>query len=248
MIEKLEELGVITLDEIPEKLVGICIIRTHGATPQTILELESKGCKIVDATCPDVKHAQEKATTLAKEGYQVIVIGKADHPEVIAIKANADLNVKNSAVVLSSEDEAIDFVNKNKPLKKIGIVVQTTQKIENFKRILSIIAENTKELKVYNTICPATCKRQTEAVELARRVELMIVVGSKSSANTTHLAEILSKITETVHIETYKELDAFGDQIRNANKIGVTAGASTPEFVINDVVNKISKKGEKQSD
>ena len=241
VIEELNRLGIETIQEIPEKIDGICIIRTHGVTPQTIQNLESKGCKIIDATCPDVKRVQDKAKDLAKDGYRVIIIGKADHPEVIAIKAHADLYMESEALVISSKEEAAKFLPEIKESKKIGVVIQTTQLIENFKEILPIIAEHSKELKVYNTICSATFKRQQSAKALAREVELMIVVGSKSSANTTHLAEIIKPIKKTILIETSEELENYKDSINKAQKIGVTAGASTPEYVITDVIKRIGE-------
>lgn len=239
VIDYLKNIGIHTINEIPEKLDGICIIRTHGATPQIISELEQKGCKIFDATCPDVKHVQNKAKILAEEGYKVIIIGKADHPEVIAIKAYADSSSDKKAIVISCAEEIDKYLEEIKDASKTGIVIQTTQTSENFKKILPIITEHSKELKVYNTICSATFKRQQEAKALAKEVELMVVVGSKSSANTTHLAEILRQITKTIHIETHEELDSYKDLLNKVNKIGVTAGASTPEFVINEVVKKL---------
>ena len=128
-----------------------------------------------------------------------------------------------------------------KESKKIGIVIQTTQLIENFKEILPVIAEFSKELKIYNTICSATFKRQQSAKTLAKEVELMIVVGSKSSANTSHLAEIIRPIKETILIETSEELENYKNIIDKTQKIGVTAGASTPEYVINEVINRIGE-------
>ena len=241
VIEHLSSLGIQTIETIPEELNGICIIRTHGVTPQTIQELEQKGCQIVDATCPDVKRVQDKARSLAEEGYKVIIIGKPDHPEVIAIKAHADLYSVDEAIVISSEQEVYKYLSIIKKAKKIGIVTQTTQTHENFKKILPIIAEYSTELKVYNTICSATCKRQQEAMTLANEVELMLVVGSKSSANTTHLAEIVSPIKKTIHIETEKELDEYGDLLEKVHKIGITAGASTPGYVIEKVIEKIGE-------
>jgi 4-hydroxy-3-methylbut-2-enyl diphosphate reductase len=193
----------------------------------------------VDATCPDVKRVQDKAKNLAEEGYRVVIIGKADHPEVIGIKAYADLYSNKETIVISSVKEALASIEEIKQSRKIGIVIQTTQKSENLKKILPIIAENSKELKVHNTICSTTFKRQQEAQALAGEVELMIVVGSKSSANTTNLAEILSELTRTIHIESPEELDTYKDLLSKVNKIGVTAGASTPEFVINEVINRI---------
>lgn len=242
VIEYLSSIGIQTIETIPDELKGICIIRTHGVTPQIIQELGQKGCQVIDATCPDVKRVQNKARSLAEEGYKVIIIGKPDHPEVIAIKAHADqYSSDDEAIVISSEQEVDKYLNVIKKAKKIGIVTQTTQTHENFKKILPIIAEHSIELKVYNTICSATFKRQQEAMTLANEVELMVVVGSRSSANTTHLAEIVSPIKKTIHIETEKELDSYNDLLKNANKIGITAGASTPGYIIEKVIEKIGE-------
>jgi len=148
---------------------------------------------------------------------------------------------KESARVISSAEEARELVPQIKKSGKIGVVIQTTQLTENFKQILPIIAENSKELKIYNTICMATAQRQQAAKELAAEVELMVVVGSKSSANTKHLAEIISPIKKTILIETAEELEQHGEIINKAQKIGVTAGASTPEYVINQVNKRIGE-------
>jgi 4-hydroxy-3-methylbut-2-enyl diphosphate reductase len=213
-------------------------------------ELQSKGCQIIDATCPDVKRVQDKAKDLAKDGYRVIIIGKADHPEVIAIKAHADEYSFQESLVFSSRTEAEKSIQEIKSSKKIGVVIQTTQLIENFKEILPVIAEYAAELKVYNTICSATFKRQQSAKELAQEVDLMVVVGSKSSANTTHLAEILAaeqnttlnRKKTTILIETAEELENYKELTQVTQKIGVTAGASTPEYVINEVIKTIGEQ------
>lgn len=260
--QQLEDLGIHSIEKLPEKLDGtscnhskggkatfsgssfllrdgVCIIRTHGVSPQTIAEIEEKGCQVVDLTCPDVKRVQDKATSLAQEGYKVIVTGKPDHPEVMAIKAHADQY--SESFVISSKQEAEEFIPKIREFKKIGVVTQTTQLNENFKEIIAVIAEHSKELKIYNTICDATCKRQKAAKELADNVDLMIVAGSKTSANTTHLAEILKPIKTTIHIETKDDLKAYADIISKTHKIGVTAGASTPDLVINEVIEEIGE-------
>lgn len=240
--EHLESLGIQTLKEIPTNIEGICIIRTHGAAPGIKEELENKGCKVLDLTCPDVKRVQDNAKALARDGYKVIVIGKADHPEVMAIKAHADQFAES--IVISSRQEAEYNIDKIKRYRKIGVVVQTTQLVENFKQIIPIIAEYASELKIYNTICDATFKRQKAAQELAGNVDVMVVVGSRESANTTHLTEILKPVKQTIHIESKQEIDNYRDLIEKTYKIGVTAGASTPDFVINDVINEIKRIGE----
>lgn len=241
VIEHLSNLGIHTINEISEIADSICIIRTHGTSPEIIEQLKNQNNEIIDATCPDVKLVQDKAKKLIKKGYKLIIIGKPEHPEVIGIKAHADYEAgKKSAVVISSVEEAMnlkDFV-KN---AKIGVVTQTTQKTENLKNILPILIENAKELRCYNTICHTTRNRQKEAEDLARQADLMIVVGGRTSANTTHLAEILQKLTTTLHIETEQELNNFKDLIKQSSTIGVTAGASTPQDLIDNVTKKIGE-------
>lgn len=247
VIENLKNLGIkviYDIDEIIEPANSICVIRTHGATPEDINRIKAKGCEILDATCVDVKKVQEKAKSLIQEGYKLIIIGKNNHPEVIGIKAHAEENQPEKAIVISSVDEIEKNLEEIKGAKKIGIVIQTTQKTENLQNILAEVAKYAKELKVYNTICPTTSNRQKEAKNLAQEVELMIVVGSKTSANTSHLAEILSNITKTIHIETEDEIDSYKNEIINAQSIGITAGASTPEYIINNVIKAIELKGE----
>ncbi len=247
VIENLKSLGITVIqdvEEIKDPQNSICVIRTHGATPEDINKIKAKGCKILDATCVDVKKVQEKAKSLIEEGYKLIIIGKNNHPEVIAIKAHAEENTNENAIVLASADDVLHYKEEIKNAKKIGIVIQTTQKTENLQNILAIVSQYAKELKVYNTICKTTSNRQSEAKTLAQEVDLMIVVGSKTSANTSHLSEILSTITRTIHIETEKEIENYNNLIAKANSIGITAGASTPEYIINNVIRAIESKGE----
>jgi len=234
-------MGIKTVYEIPENPSGIFIIRTHGAAPETFKQLENKGCSVVDLTCPDVKFVQDKAKQLAKEGYRVVIIGKPTHPEVIGIKANADEIAQKPSIVISSPQEVENYSSELKADKKIGVVVQTTGLAENFKDIVKIIASYSKELRVFNTICPATIYRQQSALELADEVDLMIVAGSKSSANTLHLVEILSKKVNTLHIETAQDIDKYKNLISKSTKIGITAGASTPDFVIDKIIQRIGE-------
>lgn len=241
VIEHLNSLGILTIDKISEISNSICIIRTHGTAPEIIEQLRKQNNLIIDATCPDVKLVQDKAKKLIKEEYKLIIIGKAEHPEVIGIKAHADYEAgKERTVVISSPEEALQLKDFTKNAK-IGVVVQTTQKTENFKNILPILAENSKELRVYNTICHTTRNRQKEAEDLATQADLMIVVGGRTSANTTHLAEILGDITQTIHIETDFEVDEYKDLIKKSETIGVTAGASTPQDVIENVIKRIGE-------
>ena len=238
VIQELDELGIKTIDELPEKGEGICVIRSHGASPEVFENIKKAGFEIVDLTCLDVKKVQQQAIELAKEGYFLVIVGKSEHPEVVAIKANAELWSEN--VVVASNSEILkQYEDRIKKHKKVGVVVQTTQRVENLSQIVDYLIPISKELRIKNTICSSTSMRQREARELAQNNDLMVVVGSKKSANTTHLAEILKDVTKTIHIENVSELKDYKDLIDSADDIAITAGASTPQSVIEKVVNEL---------
>lgn len=240
VIHELEKLGIKTLTEIPESGDGICVIRSHGESPQVIEKIKNAGFTPVDLTCPDVKKVQQKAIELAKDDYFVIIVGKSEHPEVIAIKANAELWSKN-VVVAASVEQLKPYEAQIKSHRRVGVVVQTTQRLTTLNSIVEFLTSISKELHIANTICASTAMRQTEARELAQESDLMIVVGSKKSANTTHLAEILKDITNTIHIENDEELQSYKDIIENSERISITAGASTPQNIIEKVTEKLRK-------
>ena len=201
-------------------------------------QLKNAGFEVVDMTCLDVKKVQQKAIELAKNDYFVVIVGKANHPEVIAIKANAE-QFTDKIIVATSVEEISVFEDKIKSHQKVGVVVQTTQMLSTLNTVVSYLNSISKEVLVHNTICQSTAKRQAEAKEMAQSSDLMVVVGSKKSANTTHLAEILKDITKTIHIENDTELGEFEGYIKSSTKIGITAGASTPQNIINKVIEKI---------
>lgn len=238
VINELESLGIKTINDVPEKGEGICVVRSHGESPDVIEKIQQAGFQLVDLTCPDVKKVQQKAVELAKDGYYVVIVGKSEHPEVIGINANAKLWSDN-VVVASSVEQLKQYEKEIKTHKKVGVVVQTTQMLRTLNPIVEYLTSISKELHIANTICQSTAMRQSEAKELAKESDLMIVVGSKKSANTTHLAEILKNITNTIHIENDAELNNYKNIIENSNKISITAGASTPQNVIEKVINKI---------
>jgi 4-hydroxy-3-methylbut-2-enyl diphosphate reductase len=240
VIKELEDLGIITVDELPENETGICIVRSHGMAPQKIKEITDKGFEVVDLTCLDVKKVQQKAIQLAQEDFLVLILGKPEHPEVVAIKANAEM-YSDKVYVIPNVDSLKNLEEKIKEYKRVGVVIQTTQKPELLQSVVNYLLPIASELKIFNTICKSTTMRQQEAKELAKTSDLMIVVGSKQSANTTHLAEILEGITKTIHIDTTDDLVQYKDIIKNANNIGVTAGASTPDNIIKDVIEQINK-------
>jgi len=236
VINELEALGIKTIYEVPSKGEGICIVRSHGEAPEVFEKIKNAGFELVDLTCPDVKKVQQKAIELAKNDYFVVIVGKPNHPEVMAIKANADLYSSN-VVVATTIEELEPYAEKIKSHKKVGVVVQTTQMVSSLNLVVNYLNTIAKEVLIHNTICQSTAMRQKEAKELAKESDLMVVVGSKKSANTTHLAEILKDCTKTIHIENDSELDE--NLFTNVQNIGITAGASTPQIIIDKVINKI---------
>lgn len=240
VINELSNLGIHTVDELPSNGCGICVIRSHGASPAVFEDIKNKGYEIVDLTCPDVKKVQQKAIQLIQDGYTLVIVGKPEHPEVAAIRANAEIYGDN--IIVAPDVESLSgYEQEIKSKKKIGVVVQTTQRIENLKKIVDYLTGISKELLIFNTICASTSLRQNEARNLAQESDLMIVVGSRKSANTTHLAEILTGITPTIHIETAKELSQHGALLDRAQNIGITAGASTPQEIIDEVIFELEK-------
>ena len=239
VIKELDELGIKTIRTIPEKGDGICVIRSHGATPEVFEKIKKAGYEIVDLTCPDVKKVQQRAIELAQNDYFVVIVGKPNHPEVMAIRANAE-RYSDKVVVATTIEELEPYSAAIKSHRKVGVVVQTTQMVSSLNLIVGHLNTVAKEIHIYNTICQSTAMRQKEAKELAQESDLMIVVGSKKSANTTHLAEILKDCTRTIHIENDKELKK--ELFKDVKSIGITAGASTPQKIIDKVINVITKE------
>ncbi|BDV44113.1 4-hydroxy-3-methylbut-2-enyl diphosphate reductase [Geotalea uraniireducens] len=232
VVQRLEELGVKVLKGLDGISEGTVIIRSHGVTSDELQEAVQKQLEIVDATCPFVKKAQEHVKSLSLAGYDLVVVGDADHPEVQGIVSFANGNV----FVVGSGEEASTLPK----MKKIGIVAQTTQSFENLQNVVLECLLKAGEIRVFNTICDATAVRQEEAKALAGQVNCMIVIGGYNSANTKRLAEVCKELQpKTYHIETAQDLDSawFAD----VNRVGVTAGASTPKWLIDEVIERIKK-------
>ena len=232
MVERLKSEGVGTVDRLDDMGKGTVIIRSHGVGPRVYAEAAARGLELVDATCPHVKKAQLSAKTLVDEGYHVVIIGEREHPEVRSIFEWSD----GQAEIIETEEEAEAL----EPCAKLGIVCQTTFSGAKFRRITACLLEKSRELKILRTICTATDQRQTAAVDLAQKVDLMLVIGGKNSANTTRLAQICAEKCRTYHIETAAELQSeWFDKIE---KIGITAGASTPDWIIKEVYKKCQNR------
>ncbi|HIE59853.1 MAG TPA: 4-hydroxy-3-methylbut-2-enyl diphosphate reductase [Persephonella sp.] len=237
VVSFLESLNVKELKENQRLKAGeTVLIRSHGVPPKEERRLKEAGVNVIDATCPFVKKVHEKVRQLVKEGYFVVIIGEHGHPEVIGILGHLE-EAGGEGIVVSSKEELI----KNIPHKRrIGIVAQTTQNEDFFREAVGYIAENTEEVKIFNTICDATSVRQEEVKKLAPKVDVMIIIGGKHSGNTNRLAQISKALNpNTYHIEKADELDK--KWFENADKIGVSAGASTPDWIINEVVEKIKE-------
>jgi len=237
VVSFLESLNVKELKENQHLKAGeTVLIRSHGVPPKEERRLKEAGVNVIDATCPFVKKVHEKVRQLVKEGYFVVIIGEHGHPEVIGILGHLE-EAGGEGIVVSSKEELI----KNIPHKRrIGIVAQTTQNEDFFREAVGYIAENTEEVKIFNTICDATSVRQEEVKKLAPKVDVMIIIGGKHSGNTNRLAQISKALNpNTYHIEKADELDK--KWFENADKIGVSAGASTPDWIINEVVEKIKE-------
>lgn len=232
VVQKLEEMGVGVVKDLSGVREGTVIIRSHGVLASEMEEARRKRLAVVDATCPFVKKAQEHVKYLSEAGYDVLVVGDADHPEVQGIVSYA---VDKVYVVASGEQ-----VRVLPKMGKMGVVAQTTQSFDNLKSVVTECLRRGGEVRVFNTICDATAVRQQEATELAHQVDCMIVIGGFNSANTRRLAEICAEIQpRTHHIEMAAEID--GSWFEGVETVGVTAGASTPKWIIDEVMERLEQ-------
>ena len=245
VVANLRSRGVGVVRDVGDVSTGTLTITAHGTSPQSIVEAERRGLRVIDTTCPLVTKVQKIAADLHKSGYQVVVFGDEHHQEVKGIVGWTD----NTALVSLDAEELLPRLiartrsGKRVP-KRIGIVSQTTQPAERFKKFLADMTlrlpDDFRELQVHNTICDPTLDRQSAAVELAQEVEIMIVVGGRDSANTRHLAEIcLDEGIDTYHVEWPSEIRR--EWFEGKTVAGVTAGASTPDDVITEIVELIEK-------
>ncbi len=228
VVELLEKKGIKVVNSVDEADRTL-IITAHGTPKSNIEKAKKKELRIIDTTCPLVKRVHELAVEFDKKEYKIILLGDKEHQEVKGTASNA-----KDVTIISSDEEA----SKMK-LDKACFLSQTTQSLEKFKEIADILKKNIPELKIFNTICDATKKRQDSAMNLAKKVDLMIIIGGYNSANTKRLKEICNKIVETKHIEKADEIDF--EWFKDKKIVGLTAGASTPDQVIKRVKDRIEK-------
>jgi 4-hydroxy-3-methylbut-2-enyl diphosphate reductase len=232
VVSELSQLGVEVVKNLDQIDPSVPILfRSHGTPANIWTDARHRGLTIIDATCPLVRQIHNEAQMLAAEGRQLIIIGDKNHEEVEGIASQVD-----NPIIVSTPQEAEDLPL----LKKVGVVAQSTQMMENVSAIVSVLATKVADLRFINTICRPTRQRQQQIRELALNNDVMLVVGSKNSANTRRLAEIARKLNaETHHIEDAGQVDStwFKDKI----SVGIAAGASTPVEVVEEVVKKITK-------
>lgn len=235
VIKNLEEMGIKTVDninEIDDIKNSIVVIRAHGITPQLEQEIRKTGIEIFDATCPLVKKVHNIIDKYSTSGYTTVIVGDKTHAEVIGLIGYTNKNY----YVVSDIEEA----KKLPYIEKVNVVAQTTQEIELFEKIVRIIKEKTKEIIVSDTICTPTKERQQETLNLSKISDLVIVIGGKHSANTQRLHQITQKLAkDSILIENENEIDE--KILKDKNTVFITAGASTPAWIIERVEKKIKE-------
>lgn len=232
VIELLRAEGVEPISSIDGRNIKVLIIRTHGVPREVLEQLGKKKYKVIDATCPFVKKAQQYAKLLNEAGYQVVIVGDKEHPEVRGLMSYA-----GDDVVVINRSETLPKLKS-----KVGVVVQTTQPLSLLKDIMLDMLEHVKEIKVYNTICNSTALRLKETKAMAKAVDAVLVVGGKNSANTTQLAHLCTSMSvPTYHIETASEIR--DEWFSGVHSVGITAGASTPDWIIKEVEERIRNRG-----
>ena len=230
VLELLRERGITILKPGEEIPAGLVVIRAHGIPPQERRLLEQAGGRIIDATCPRVAKVQAIIRRWATKGFATLIVGDADHPEVRGLLGYTE---ERGYVVSTSEDVAA-----LPDLDKLIVVAQTTQSESQFEARVREIVARFPQAQIFNTICDATASRQAEVQELSRQAEALVVVGGRNSGNTQRLVEISQGTgIPTYHVETEQELDLV--EISRYQTVGVTAGASTPNWLIGNVVNTL---------
>jgi len=229
-IERLAKDGIAVADEATIPANGTVIIRAHGVAPQAYDELKARGLKIMDGTCPYVHYSQRKALELYREGYTVVIAGDRNHPEIAGILGY----INNDALTVKSIDE----VRALPELDRVGTIAQTTLSPKKYRAIVDALREKAREVKVCETICDATEENQAAIREMSGDVDLLYVIGGRHSANSIKLVETAREnCPRATLVETADEINP--DDLRGVKRVGVSAGASTPDWMIQRVVERL---------
>jgi 4-hydroxy-3-methylbut-2-enyl diphosphate reductase len=234
-IKRLEKDGIHVIDEgsIPEN--SAVVIRAHGVAPQAYQSLKARGLKIMDGTCPYVHYSQRKAFELQAEGYTVVIAGDQNHPEIHGILGY----INNQAYVVKT----VDDVSLLPDFERVGTIAQTTISPQKYQAIVEALRQKSKEVKVCETICDATEENQRAVRDLSGEVELLYVIGGRHSANSNKLVEVArEKCRRAFLIETSGEINP--EDLRGVKRVGISAGASTPDWMIQHVVEKLREIAE----
>ena len=218
-----------TLDEVKDNAV---IARSHGLPPDVLNAAKGRGITIIDGTCPFVKKAQDYAALLREEGYYIVIVGNADHPEV---KALLGFSGRDAQIVGADCEVRLPVA-----VQRIGVIAQTTERIQVFSQVVASVAAHAKEVRVFNTVCDSALSRRANTLKLAEVCDVVVVVGGKHSANTKQLAAVSRHYgTETHHIERPEELESLW--FDGKRSVGVTVGASTPVWITSAVVKRLKE-------
>lgn len=233
VINRLKEQNIIPISETGINELSeqdSIVIRSHGVTPEIVDSIEKTGAQLVDATCPYVSSIQKKVRKYRDLGYQIIIVGDPIHPEVVGINGWCD----NSALITKDGSDLGELPSK------VCVVSQTTERLSNYNKVLEAVSLQCEDVQTFNTICKATADRQSSAEEISKKVDLMIIIGGKNSSNSKKLYEICSmSCKNSIFIENSNELSEGILQDNNIDKVGITAGASTPDWIIEEVVAKV---------
>jgi 4-hydroxy-3-methylbut-2-enyl diphosphate reductase len=234
VVRSLKEQGIKEIGQ--EAIEGLkaedtLVIRSHGIAPETIDQIKKSGARMIDATCPYVSSIQGKAKKYYGQGYQIVIVGDRNHPEVVGINGWCG----NTALVTKDGSELHDLPDK------VCVLSQTTEKQSNYDKTVEAVSKQSKDILAFNTICSATRQRQGSADKVSRQVDRMVVIGGKNSSNTKKLFEICSaNCKDTILVENSSELPEWPVPDERLEKVGITAGASTPDWVIQDVIEKLT--------
>ncbi|NLM04769.1 MAG: 4-hydroxy-3-methylbut-2-enyl diphosphate reductase [Clostridiales bacterium] len=231
VVKELKDKGVNVINNIDDAIEGSIIIRSHGVPKNIYEKAKNNKLEIIDATCPFVRRIQNIVKSHEERGYNIVIIGNPSHPEVIGINGWCN----NKAIIIEDEED----IKKIPKTDKLCVVVQTTMSLAHYEKISNKLDSLANEVVKFNTICSATKERQSSAKNLAEKVDVMIVIGGFHSSNTQKLVEICKSVkpNATFHIETLKDLPL--NELSKYKTVGITAGASTPQWIIDEIMEKL---------